>query len=121
MQNITGPDRGPYLRIRLETELLQQIDYSVQSGRASNRTDLVRTAIREHLNGASERREILKTLRWLSFALIAPQVENWPDSHKKNVVQTAVRMAGDNILSPLEICTAVGALNPEIWIEGEGE
>jgi metal-responsive CopG/Arc/MetJ family transcriptional regulator len=121
MLDITGPDKGPYLRIRLETELLHQLDYAVQSGQASNRTELVRTAIREHLNGASERREMLKTLRWLSFALIAAQVENWPDTHKKNVVQTAVRMGGDNILSPLEICTAIGALNPEIWIEGEGE
>ncbi|MGY6662759.1 MAG: ribbon-helix-helix domain-containing protein [Glycocaulis sp.] len=120
MQNITDPDRGPYLRIRLETELLQQIDYTVQSGQAGNRTELVRAAIREHLNGASERRELLKTLRWLSFALIAPQVENWPDSHKKNVVQAAVRMGADNILSPLELCTAIGALNPEKWIDGEG-
>lgn len=121
MDKLPESGRGPQLWLRLETELLQQIDYAVQAGQASNRTELVRTAIRGHFNGASERREMLKTLRWLSFALIAAQVENWSDTHKKNVVQVAVRMAGDNILSPLEICTAIGALNPENWIEGEGE
>lgn len=108
------------LRIELDAELLQQIDYSIQSGRVSNRTELIRTAVREHLNGASERREMLKTLRWLSFALIAAQVENWPETHKKDVVQAAVRMGADNILTPLELCTAISALNPEKWIEGEG-
>ncbi|GGH04773.1 hypothetical protein GCM10007420_21590 [Glycocaulis albus] len=120
MDKFPESGRSPQLWLRLETELLQQIDYTVQSGQASNRTELVRTAIREHLKGASERREMLKTLRWLSFALIAAQVENWPDSHKKDVVQAAVRMGADNVLTPLELCTAISALNPEKWIDGEG-
>ncbi len=120
MTNLPDLDSAPRVRFRIDPDLLQQLDYGVLSGLATSRPELIRTAIREHLNGASERREMLKTLRWLSFALIAAQVENWRDSHKKDVVQAAVRMGADNVLTPLELCTAISALNPEKWIDGEG-
>lgn len=120
MNYLSDLDSAPRVRLRIDQDLLQQLDYRVKSGLAKSRPELIRTAIREHLNGASERREMLKTLRWLSFALIAAQVENWPETHKKDVVHAAVRMGADNILTPLELCTAISALNPEKWIEGEG-